>query len=97
LPSSYCPVAILLALSMVLETVIKEDLEAHLTSLETLITKQFRFRRKKVCAAALSTAHAAWLKSSKTSIVGVLGFDLSAAFDTVCAEQLLPKQERIGI
>jgi hypothetical protein len=34
---------------------------------------------------------------SKLSIIGVLGFDLSAAFDTVSAEQLLPKLERIGI
>jgi hypothetical protein len=39
----------------------------------------------------------ACLELSKSSIVGFLGFDLSAAFDTVSAEQLLPKLERIGI
>lgn len=83
---SYRPVELLPALSKVFKTIVKEDLEAHLTALGALPTTKLGFKRRRVCAAALSTVHAAWLKSSKSSIVGVLGFDLSAVFDTVSAE-----------
>jgi hypothetical protein len=58
-PASYRPVAILCALSKVLETVAKEDLKAHMAANNILPTSQHGFRKGRSCATALATAHAA--------------------------------------
>jgi hypothetical protein len=44
-----------------------------------------------------SAAHARWLEAGRSKVVGILAFDLSAAFDTIDKEQLLPKMRKIGI
>jgi hypothetical protein len=49
------------------------------------------------CTTALTTALAAWVLANKSKVVAVIGFDLSAAFDTVDREDLLPKMSAIGI
>lgn len=51
-----------------------------------------------VRTAAIATAQAQWLKGSQEGkAVGVLTFDLSAAFDTVGKEHLLPRLATLGI
>ncbi|QQP39087.1 Uncharacterized protein FKW44_019856, partial [Caligus rogercresseyi] len=97
-PASYRPVCILPALSKILETVVKTDFEIHLAKTEALPNTQFGFRRGRSTTTALATAHAKWLKAKQRGkVVGVLGFDLSAAFDTVDQLQLLPKLKKLGI
>jgi hypothetical protein len=96
-PASYRPVSILPALSKVLETVVKMDLWGHLHRTGAIPTSQHGFRPKRSCTSALSAAHTAWMSTAPGIVVGVMGFDLSAAFDTVDAEVLVPKLERLGI
>jgi hypothetical protein len=88
----------LCALSKVLKTVAKEDLEAFMKANNILTTSQHGFRKGRSCTTALATAHAAWvLAKEKGKVVAVVGFDLSAAFDTVGREDLLPKMSAMGI
>jgi hypothetical protein len=61
-----------------------------------LPTSQHGFRKGRSCTTALSTAHAAWVLA-KAKVVAVIGFDLSAAFDTVGREDLLLKMSAMGI
>jgi hypothetical protein len=96
--SSYRPVSLLPAVSKVLEVVLKESLEKHLAKLNAIPCSQFGFRRGRSCTMALATAQGEWLKAVEAgSIVGVLAFDLSAAFDTLDPAVLLPKLEALGI
>jgi hypothetical protein len=81
--ASYRPVAILCAMLKVLETVAKEDLEAFMKANNILPASQHCFRKGHSCTTALATAHAAWVSANKSKVVAVIGFDLSAAFDTV--------------
>jgi hypothetical protein len=88
----------LCALSKVLETVAKEDLEAFMKASNTLPTSQHGFRKGRSCTTALAMAHAAWvLAKAKGNVVAVVGFDLSVTFDAVSREDLLPKMSAIGI
>jgi peroxiredoxin len=80
----------------VLETVAKEDLEAFMKANNTLPASQHGFRKGRSCTTAPATAHAAWV-SAKSKVVAVIGFDLSAAFDPVGSEDLLPKMLAIDI
>jgi hypothetical protein len=97
-PASYRPVAILCALSKVLETVAKEDLEFFMKAKDILSALQHCFRKGRSCTTALATDHAAWVSAkAKAKVVAVVGFDLSAAFDTVGREDLLPKMSAMGI
>ncbi|QQP57356.1 Rna-directed dna polymerase from mobile element jockey-like protein, partial [Caligus rogercresseyi] len=82
----------------VLEIIVKSDLEEHLAKTEALPNTQFGFRKGRSTTAALATAHAKWLEAEQRGkVVGVLGFDLSAAFDTVNQLQLLPKLGSLGL
>ena len=47
---------------------------------------------------AIATAHAMWTEAKQTgNILGIIAFDLSAAFDTVDPERLLCKLKGLGI
>jgi hypothetical protein len=97
-PASYRPVAILCAMSKVLETVAKEDLEAFMKANNVLPSSQHGFRKGRSCTTALAMAHAALVSAkSKSKVVAVIRFDLSAAFDTVGREDRLPKMLAMGI
>jgi hypothetical protein len=97
-PGSYRPVSILPAMSKVLETVVKGDLEEHLKRVNGLPGSQYGFRPKRSCTSALAHAQAGWLSgASKGKVVGLMAFDLSAAFDTVAVEQLVPTLRAMGI
>jgi hypothetical protein len=95
-PASYRPEAILCAMSKVLKTVAKKDLEAFMKANNILPASQHGFQKGCSCTTALATAHAAWV-SAKSKVVAVTGFDLSAAFNTVGREDLLPKMLAMGI
>jgi hypothetical protein len=85
-------------MSKVLKTVAKEDLEAFMKTNDILPTLQHGFRKGRSCTTALATAQAAWVSAkAKAKVVAVVGFDLSAAFDTVGREDLLPKMSAMGI
>jgi hypothetical protein len=96
--ASYRPVSLLPALSKVLEVVAKGSLKDHLAKINALPVTQFGFRRGRSCAMALATAHATWLGAAEAGkIIGVLAFDLSAAFDTLDPAVLIPKLEAMGV
>jgi hypothetical protein len=96
--ASYRPVSLLPALSKVLEVVAKGSLEDHLAKINALPVPQFGFRRGRLCAVALATAHATWLGAAEAGkIIGVLAFDLSAPFDTLDPAVLKPKLEALGV
>jgi hypothetical protein len=83
---SYRPVSILPAMSKILETSVKADLEVHLARVNSLPGAQYGFRLKRSCTTALAHAHAGWLTGAERGqVVGIMAFDLSAAFDTVAA------------
>jgi hypothetical protein len=99
-PASYRLVALLPTMSKVLESVVKEDLEAHFAATDALPDSQFGFREERSTTIGLAAAHASWLEAStnnKTSAFGVLAFDLTAAFDTVDKAQLIPKLRSLGV
>jgi hypothetical protein len=62
-----------------------------------LPASQHGFRKGRLCTTALATAHAAWVSANKSKVVAVIGLDLSATFDTVGREDLLPKMSAIDI
>jgi hypothetical protein len=76
-PASYRPVAILCALSKVIKTVAKEDLETYMAANNILPTSQHGFRKGRSCTTAHATAHAAWfVAKAKGKVVAVVRFDL---------------------
>jgi hypothetical protein len=97
-PASYRPVSLLPAASKILELLVKEDLEKHLAAVDGLPPSQFGFRPGRSTVTALAAAHAAWLAASRSGeAVGIWAFNLSAAFDTVSTDQLLPKLGALGV
>jgi hypothetical protein len=59
---------------------------------------QYGFRTKRSCTSALSHAQAGWLLgAAKGKVVGLMAFNLSAAFDTVAADQLVPTLRALGV
>jgi hypothetical protein len=63
-PGSYHPVSILPALSKVLESLVKGDLEGHLKRVNGLPGSQYGFRPKRSCTSALAHAQAGWLSGA---------------------------------
>jgi hypothetical protein len=97
-PASYRPVSILPALSKVMETHVKENLEDHLRKVNGLPSSQYGFCPKRSCTSALAHAQAGWLSgAAKGQVVGLMAFDQSAAFDTLAAEQLSPTLQALGV
>jgi hypothetical protein len=85
-------------MSKVLETLVKGDLEEHLKRVNGLPGSQYGFLPKRSCTSALAHAQAGWLLgAAKGKVVGLMAFDLSAAFDTVAADQLVPTLQALGV
>ena len=79
-PSSYRPIAILPALSKILETIIVEQLVDHLDNHGLLPQAQHGFRRGHSTVTALVTSLSRWTEGKG---VAIASFDYSAAFDTI--------------
>jgi hypothetical protein len=59
---------------------------------------QYGFRPKRSCTSALAHSQAGWLSgAAKGKVVGLMAFNLSAAFDTLAAEQLAPTLQALEI
>jgi hypothetical protein len=85
-------------MSKIIETLVKVDLENHLAATNALPGSQHGFRAKRSCTTALGHAHLGWHKGLRAGkVVGLMAFDLSDAFDTVAADNLIPKLERLGV
>jgi hypothetical protein len=85
-------------MSKVLETIVKGNLEEHLKRVNGLPGSQYGFRPKRSSTSALAHAHAGWLSgAAKGKVVGLMAFDLSATFDTVAVDQLVPMLRALGI
>jgi hypothetical protein len=73
-------------------------LRAHLDSVDALADTQFGFRPERSTSMAVTAAQSSWLEAREAGMaVGILAFDLTAAFDTVNQEQLLPKLQGFGV
>ncbi|QQP38455.1 Uncharacterized protein FKW44_019028, partial [Caligus rogercresseyi] len=98
-PASYRPVCILPALSKILETVVKTDFEIHLAKTEALPNTQFGFQEGPLDHNCVGHCPCKVVESraEREGCRGPIGFDLSAAFDTVDQLQLLPKLKKLGI
>ena len=95
-PSSYRPVAILPALSKVLEKIVLWQLTPFLEN--KLPECQFGFRPAWSSFSAVATAHGAWARATTAGhVTGVAAFDLTAAFDTVDHDILYSKLAGLGI
>ena len=97
-PGSYRPISILPALSKVLEIVVRDALLDWFELKKVLPDSQFGFRPSRSVAMALACAQADWAsEKAKGNFVGVMAFDLSAAFDTIDPTALLKKLESTGV
>lgn len=97
-PASYRPIALLPAASKIMEAHVRDDLQAFLDSSNGLPDSQFGFRPDRSPIMAVEVAHASWVEAKRTGkTLGVLAFDLTAAFDTVNKDQLLPKLKKLGV
>ncbi len=94
--SSFRPISILPAMSKVLERAALLQLSPHLAPL--LPPSQFGFRQKRSTTMAILTAQGSWAEARARGLaVGVAGYDMSAAFDTVDPKMLAAKLSGMGI
>jgi hypothetical protein len=85
-------------MAKILEIVVRDDLESYLASTGALPDTQYGFRPARSASMALATAEAAWHSARDLGkTVGIMAFDLTAAFDTVGKEQLLPRLQALGV
>jgi hypothetical protein len=97
-PASYRPVSILPALSKVMETNVKENLQDHLRKVNGLPCSQYSFHPNRSCTSALAHAQAGWLSgAAKGQVVGLMAFNMSAACDTVVADPLSPTMQALRV
>ena len=97
-PASYRPISILPSLSKILEIAVRDTLIEWLKLQDFIPESQFGFLPGRSVSMALTCAQTDWFEAkSKGNTVGVMAFDLSAAFDTVSAPTLLTKLESTGI
>jgi hypothetical protein len=97
-PASYRPVSLLCALSKVLELVVKNALQKHLDISGNVPSSQHGFRRGRSCTSAIAAAHAAWTGARRDGkVVGILCFDMSAAFDLVVGGSTVTPSDRLTL
>ena len=94
--ASYRPISILPAMSKVLERAALRQLSPHLAPL--LPPSQFGFRPRRSTSTAILSAQGSWAAArARGKVLGIAGYDMSAAFDTVDAEMLALKLEGLGV
>ncbi len=94
--ASFRPIAILAAMSKVLERAVLQQLSPHLAPL--LPNTQFGFRPKRSTTTAILAAQGSWAAARARGLaVGIAGYDMSAAFDTVDSDMLAKKLVALGV
>ncbi len=94
--SSFRPIAILTAMSKILERCAFESLRDFLEP--RLPAGQYGFRPARSTTAAIGDAHGQWSSMRAAGhVLGIIGFDLTAAFDTLDSALLCSKLANIGI
>ena len=94
--ASFRLIAILAAMSKVLERAVLQQLSPHLASL--LPNTQFGFRPRRSTTTAILTAQGSWAAARARGLaVGIAGYDMSAAFDTVDSDMLTKKLVALGV
>ena len=95
-PSSYRPVALLTAMSKILESLVLQQFTPHLA--KGLPPEQWGFRANRSTTAALATAQGHWARLRAAGlVVGVAAFDYSSAFDTMGAQELVSKLADLAV
>ena len=95
---NYCPISILPTVSKVIERAVHSQLYGYLDSSNVLAVNQFRFRRARSTALALTQfADEVLSNMDKGLLNSVLFFDLKKAFDTVDQVILLGKLKSLGL
>ena len=93
-PSSYRPVAVLPAISKVLERIVCNQLVSYLEEHNLLPEQQHGFRKGRSTGTALVNALYKWDKLKQS--VGIVTFDYTAAFDTLDFHVIKEKLIKIG-
>ena len=97
-PESYRPISILPSLSKILEKIVRDALLDFLIEYDILPDSQYGFLPGRSVTTGLISAQTDWVSAkSKGDFVGVLAFDLSAAFDTIDSIKLIKKLQNIGV
>ena len=97
-PGSYRPIAILPALSKILETVVRDSLLDWLELHKILPESQWGFRPGRSVAMALACSQADWIAAkNRGEAVAIIAYDLSAAFDTIAIGPLTQKLKNAGV
>ncbi len=95
-PSSYRPVALLTAMSKILESLVLQQFTPHLA--KWLPPEQWGFRANRSTVAALATAQGHWARlRAAGAVIGVAAFDYSCAFDTMGARELVAKLKDLDV
>ena len=97
-PNNYRPIALINALSKILEKVVGYQLRKYLESNKILNNNQFGFRSLHSCThAMINTLDHIEKNKNKNQITSAIFIDLTKAFDTVDTNTLLIKLKKIGI
>ncbi len=95
-PSSYRPVALLTAMSKILEALVLQQFFPHLEA--GLPPEQWGFRPNRGTSSALALAQGHWARHKAAGLViGVAAFDYSSAFDTMGAQELVSKLKSLAV
>ncbi len=95
-PSSYRPVALLTAMSKILESLVLQQFFPHLEA--GLPPEQWGFRPNRGTSSALALAQGHWARHRAAGLVtGVAAFDYSSAFDTMGARELVSKLRDLAV
>ena len=95
---NYRPVSLLCVSGMILEAVVKEQLQDYLEQTDKLGIFQFGYHRNKSTSTAVNTMICqAKNDMNKGSLIAALMFDMSAAFDTVEKETVIEKLRLLGV
>lgn len=97
-PNNYRPVSLTPIVCKILESIVKEEIENHLTAHNILSDQQFGFRPGRSCNSQLLSALDIWTNAiNNGSDLDIILLDFSKAFDSVPHSRLLSKLANIGI
>ena len=95
-PASWRPVALLPTLAKIMEYIVQDQLATHLEDL--LPPQQHGFRQMRSTATSLVSCMYRWArKLEERKHVGIIGWDFTAAFDTVDVDTVVTHLKLLGV